>query len=33
MQRVPLSATGYYRTPNLHYDRQTGRGKPFHYFA
>jgi xanthine dehydrogenase large subunit len=33
LQRVPLSATGYYRTPNIHYDRQTGRGKPFHYYA
>jgi xanthine dehydrogenase large subunit len=32
-QRVALSATGYYRTPNIHYDRQTGRGKPFHYYA
>jgi xanthine dehydrogenase large subunit len=33
MQRVPLSATGYYRTPNIHFDRQTGKGKPFHYYA
>ncbi len=33
LQRVPLFATGYYRTPNIHYDEQTGRGKPFHYFT
>jgi xanthine dehydrogenase large subunit len=33
MAQVSLSATGYYATPNLHYDRERGRGKPFHYFA
>jgi xanthine dehydrogenase molybdopterin binding subunit/xanthine dehydrogenase small subunit len=33
MQRVSLSATGYYRTPDIHWDRVKGRGKPFHYFA
>jgi len=33
MQRVPLFAQGYYRTPDIHFDKQTGRGKPFHYFA
>ncbi|MEO8481469.1 MAG: xanthine dehydrogenase molybdopterin binding subunit, partial [Acidobacteriota bacterium] len=33
MQRVPLFAQGYYRTPDIHFDRATGRGKPFHYFA
>jgi xanthine dehydrogenase large subunit len=33
LERVPLSATGFYATPNLHFDRQTGTGKPFHYFA
>jgi xanthine dehydrogenase large subunit len=32
-QRVPLFAQGYYRTPDIHYDTQTGRGAPFHYFA
>ncbi len=31
--RTSLSATGFYRTPEIHYDRETGRGKPFHYFA
>jgi xanthine dehydrogenase molybdopterin binding subunit len=31
--RVSLSATGFYRTPDIHWDRAKGRGKPFHYFA
>ena len=33
LSRVSLSATGYYKTPNIHFDRDTGKGKPFHYFA
>jgi xanthine dehydrogenase large subunit len=33
MAQVSLSATGYYRTPDITYDREAGRGKPFHYFA
>ena len=33
MAQVSLSATGYYRTPDIVYDRDAGRGKPFHYFA
>lgn len=31
--QVSLSATGFYRTPELHYDALKGRGKPFHYFS
>jgi xanthine dehydrogenase molybdopterin binding subunit len=31
--RTGLSATGFYRTPDIYYDREAGRGKPFHYFA
>jgi xanthine dehydrogenase large subunit len=31
--RVSLSATGYYRTPKIWYDRDTARGRPFLYFA
>jgi xanthine dehydrogenase large subunit len=31
--RVSLSATGYYRTPRIHYDRATASGRPFLYFA
>jgi xanthine dehydrogenase large subunit len=30
---VALFAQGYYRTPDIHFDSQTGRGKPFHYYA
>ena len=33
MQRISLAAIGYYSTPNLHWDREAGRGRPFHYFA
>ncbi len=33
LQQVSLAATGYYRTPDIHYDRVAGRGKPFHYYA
>ena len=31
--RVPLFATGHYRTPNISFDPQKGQGAPFHYFA
>jgi xanthine dehydrogenase molybdopterin binding subunit len=33
MQRISLAATGYYSTPDIHWDRVAGRGRPFHYFA
>ncbi len=33
MARVSLSATGFYKTPKIHWDRAKGRGRPFHYFA
>ncbi|MGV3491793.1 MAG: xanthine dehydrogenase molybdopterin binding subunit [Devosia sp.] len=33
MNRVSLSAGGFYKTPKIHWDRTTGRGKPFYYFA
>jgi len=33
MARVSLSATGYYRTPKIAYDRATFSGRPFYYFA
>jgi xanthine dehydrogenase large subunit len=32
-QRVAMFAQGYYSTPDIHYDPQSGRGAPFHYFA
>jgi len=31
--RISLSATGYYATPKIAYDRATHRGRPFYYFA
>ena len=33
LRRISLSATGYYRTPEIYYDRVAGRGRPFFYFA
>ncbi|HPQ97627.1 MAG TPA: molybdopterin-dependent oxidoreductase, partial [Thiolinea sp.] len=31
--RIPLSATGFYKTPKIHYDPETMSGRPFYYFA
>ncbi|HCL77617.1 xanthine dehydrogenase molybdopterin binding subunit [Stutzerimonas nitrititolerans] len=31
--QVSLSATGFYRTPKIYYDRDQARGRPFYYFA
>ena len=31
--RVQLSAAGFYKTPKIHWDRATGKGRPFYYFA
>ena len=31
--RVSLSATGFYKTPDLSWDRIKGQGRPFFYFA
>lgn len=31
--RVSLSATGFYRTPRINYDRSTFSGRPFFYYA
>lgn len=31
--RVSLSATGYYKTPKIWYDRDNAKGRPFFYFA
>ena len=33
MARVSLSATGFYKTPDIHWDRTAGRGRPFYYYA
>jgi len=31
--RVSLSATGFYKTPDISWDRIKGQGRPFYYFA
>ena len=31
--RVSLSATGFYKTPGVNFDRESGKGNPFYYFA
>jgi xanthine dehydrogenase large subunit len=32
-QRLPLFAQGFYRTPGLHFDADSGQGRPFYYFV
>ena len=31
--RTSLSSTGFYKTPKIHYDRETFSGRPFYYYA
>ncbi len=31
--RVQLSAAGFYKTPGIHWNRDTGKGRPFFYYA
>ena len=33
MERVSLAATGFYKTPEIHWDWAKARGRPFYYFA
>jgi len=33
LSRIQLSATGFYATPGIQYDRATASGRPFYYFA
>ena len=33
LQQVSLSATGYYKTPDIHFDREKGKGHPYYYYA
>ncbi len=33
LNRISLSATGYYKTPKIHYDAENYSGRPFYYFA
>jgi xanthine dehydrogenase molybdopterin binding subunit len=32
-EQISLHATGYYRTPGIHFNKDKGKGSPFHYFA
>ena len=31
--RIHLSAVGFYKTPNIFWDRAAGKGRPFYYFS
>lgn len=33
MGRVSLSSTGFYKTPKIHFDRASGKGRPFFYYS
>jgi xanthine dehydrogenase large subunit len=33
LARVHLSAAGFYKTPDIHWDRAAGKGRPFYYYA
>ncbi|HNV80472.1 MAG TPA: xanthine dehydrogenase molybdopterin binding subunit [Tenuifilaceae bacterium] len=33
IERISLHATGYYSTPGIQFDKDRGKGTPFHYFA
>ena len=33
LNRISLSEKGYYATPLIHYNRSTGKGRPFYYYA
>jgi len=33
LERTSLSATGFYKTPGIYFDKENGKGSPFHYFA
>ncbi len=33
MNRISLSASGFYATPKIEWDREAAKGRPFYYFA
>lgn len=33
LEQISLSSTGFYATPDILYDREAGKGRPFHYYA
>ena len=32
-EQISLSATGFYKTPGIAFNKETGKGTPFHYFS
>ncbi len=33
LKQVSLSSTGFYKTPDIYFDREKGQGNPFYYFS
>jgi len=33
LKQTSLSATGFYKTPDVNFNRETGKGRPFHYYT
>ena len=33
LQKLNLSAKGFYATPDIYFDQTTGKGHPFHYYV
>ncbi|MCX6279418.1 MAG: xanthine dehydrogenase molybdopterin binding subunit [Bacteroidetes bacterium] len=33
LNQVSLSSTGFYKTPGIFFDRETGQGNPFYYYS
>jgi len=33
LDRISLSATGFYKTPDIHFNSEEGSGIPFHYYS
>lgn len=33
LSQISLSSTGFYKTPGIFFDRETGQGEPFYYFS
>ncbi len=33
VERISLAATGYYATPDIHWDWSTAKGRPFYYYC
>ena len=32
-KQISLSSTGYYKTPDIYFDKKAGKGNPFYYYA